>query len=62
MEKTAKTSNNRNMHAIILGVLGIILVIAGTINNNDSWCSAARLRFRHYLYCVRFPYCWSLLS
>lgn len=29
MEKTEKTSSNRNMHAIILGVLGIILVIAG---------------------------------
>jgi Mg2+ and Co2+ transporter CorA len=29
MEKTAKTSSNRNMHAIILGFLGIILVIVG---------------------------------
>ena len=29
MEKTEKTSSNRNMHAIILGVLGIILVIVG---------------------------------
>jgi len=29
MEKNAKTNSNRNMHAIILGVLGIILVIVG---------------------------------
>jgi Mg2+ and Co2+ transporter CorA len=29
MSEKPKTSNNRNMHAIILGVLGIILLIVG---------------------------------
>jgi hypothetical protein len=29
MEGQGKSTNNRNMHAIILGVLGIILVIVG---------------------------------
>ena len=29
MGEQAKTKGNRNMHAIILGVLGIILVIVG---------------------------------
>jgi len=29
MEKPVKASSNRNIHAIILGVLGIILVIVG---------------------------------
>ena len=29
MGEKGKTTNNRNMHAIILGVLGIILAIVG---------------------------------
>ena len=29
MGEQGKTTNNRNMHAIILGVLGIFLVIVG---------------------------------
>jgi Mg2+ and Co2+ transporter CorA len=29
MEKQVKPSSNRNMHAIILGLLGIVLVIVG---------------------------------
>ena len=29
MEEKAKAKDNRNMHAIILGVIGIILVIVG---------------------------------
>ena len=29
MGEKEKTTNNRNMHAIILGVLGIILLIVG---------------------------------
>jgi uncharacterized membrane protein len=29
MEEKAKTANHRNMHAIILSVIGIILLIAG---------------------------------
>ncbi len=31
MGEKAKTSDNRNMHAIILSVLGIILLIAGVV-------------------------------
>ena len=29
MGEQGKTTNNRNMHAIILGLLGIILVVVG---------------------------------
>jgi hypothetical protein len=36
MSEEGKTTNSRNMHAIILGVLGIILVIFGEMIVNIS--------------------------
>jgi len=51
MGEQAKTSSNRNMHAIILGVLGIIFLVLGVTYSNNKGHRSARFRLRHTLNC-----------